>query len=73
MVTLPCEHCQGVVKDVASTLNALIQPCSSMALFVDWDGKRLSPAVIYSVDKSNVEFLGMLRQVVSTGHAYRER
>tara|TARA_R110002003_G_scaffold207_1_gene15956 strand:+ start:21863 stop:22051 length:189 start_codon:yes stop_codon:yes gene_type:complete len=58
-----------MVENVASTLNALIQPCSSMALFVDWDGKRLSTAIIYSVDKSNVEFLGMLRQVVSTGHS----
>jgi hypothetical protein len=36
-----------------------------MAFLVDSNGKGLATTIIYCIDKSNVEFVGMFRKVVS--------
>ena len=41
-----------------------------MGFFGDWDGVGLTAAIIYGVDQGDVEFRGVLREVVRTGHAY---
>jgi hypothetical protein len=65
MMALSRKHCHGVMENVASTLNTLVQPVSSMALLVDSNRKRLASTVIYCVDEGNVKLVGMFRKVVS--------
>jgi hypothetical protein len=66
MVALSSEHGHSVVEDIASTLNTLIQPVGTMTLFVDSNRKGLSSAVVYRINKSHIEFVGMFRQMMST-------
>lgn len=60
MVILSREHSHGVVEDVASTLNTLIQPCGPMLFFIKRDRESLASAVIHCIDDSNVKFVGVL-------------
>ena len=66
MISLSREHGHSVVENVAPSLNSLVQPLSSMALFVDSNRERLTSAVIYCIDESNVKLVWMFRQVMST-------
>ena len=66
MVILPCEHGHGMVENVASTLHTLIQPCRPMFLLIKRNRESLTTTVIYRIDNGNVEFVGVLRQVVRT-------
>lgn len=66
VVALSCEHGHGVVEDVTSTLDTLVEPCGAMTLLVDVNGKGLASTVIYRIDECHVEFVGVLREMVST-------
>jgi hypothetical protein len=68
-MALAREHSHSVVENIAATLNTLIQPGSSMTLLVDWNRESLTSAVVYCIDYGYVEFLRMLRQMVSTRHS----
>jgi len=65
-MALPSEHSHGVVENIASTLNTLVEPAGSMALFVDWDRERLSSAVVDRIDECNVELVRVLSEVMGT-------
>jgi hypothetical protein len=65
-MTLSCEHSHGMVENVASTLDTLVEPTGSMALFVNWDRERLSSAVIDRIDKCNVELVRVFSKVMGT-------
>jgi len=66
MMPLSRKHGQSVVENITSTLHTLIEPRSAMSFFVDWNRKRLSTTIIHRIDQSNMELLGVLRQVVCT-------
>lgn len=65
-MALPCEHSHGVMENIASTLDALVEPAGSMALFVDCDRERLSSAVVDSIDECNVELVRVFSEVMGT-------
>jgi hypothetical protein len=68
-MALAREHGHCVVEDVASALNALVQPRSSMSLLIDWNRKGLTSAVINCINDGDVEFIRVLRQMMSTRHS----
>jgi hypothetical protein len=70
MMSLSRKHSQGVVKDVASALNTLVQPRGAMALLVNRNRKGLASAVIHGIVDCNIEFFWVLRQMVRARHAY---
>ena len=65
-MALPGEHSHGVMKNVASTLDTLVEPAGSMALFVDWNRERLSSAVVDRIHECNIELVRMFSQVMGT-------
>lgn len=67
--TLSSEHGQGVMKDVTSTLNTLVEPTGAMPLLVNGHREGLTATVIHGLDQSDVEFVGMLGEMVSGGHS----
>ena len=66
MMPLPREHSHSVMKDIASTLDSLVEPLGSMAFFVNLNRKSLAATVVYRFNKSNIELVWMLRQVMGT-------
>jgi hypothetical protein len=66
MMTLSRKHSHGMVEDITSTLYTLIQPRSSMALFIDWNRKSLATTVVDGINNSNIKLVRMLRQVMRT-------
>jgi hypothetical protein len=66
---LPCKHRQSVMEDIASTLNALIHPAGAKPILIQRNAECLSTAIIDCVDDGYVELVGVLSQMVSTGHA----
>lgn len=70
MMTLSGKHCEGVVEDIAATLDALIEPICTMLFFVDWNGISLTAAVVDCIDKRYIELVWVLDEMVGTGHAY---
>lgn len=69
---LASKHRHGVVEDVASTLDSLIQPACSVSFLVEWDGEGLAPAVIFGVDDRDLELVWMLGKVVGARHALKD-
>ena len=69
MVPLTREHRHGMMEDVATTLNALVQPTGSMLFFVNRDGECLSTAIVHGIDDGHIEFVRMLGEVLSAGHS----
>jgi hypothetical protein len=63
-VALSCEHGHGMMKDVTSTLDTLVQPAGSMAFFVEWNRESLSSAVVDCINKSYIEFVWVLSKVM---------
>jgi hypothetical protein len=64
VISLTSEHGHRVVKDITSTLHALVHPTGSMALFVNWDRESLSTTIIHSIDKCYIEFVRMVREMM---------
>lgn len=60
IITLSCEHSHCMMKDVATTLNPLIEPAGSMLVFVDGYGECLSSTIVDGFDKSDIELFGVL-------------
>jgi hypothetical protein len=60
------EHCHGVVKDIGSSLNTLIQPTGTVFVLVDGDGEGLTSAVVDSINESDIELLRTLCEMMST-------
>jgi hypothetical protein len=58
-----------MVEYGASTLYTLIQPACTVFVFVDRDGEGLATTVADTVDQGNVEFVGVLGEVVGAGHS----
>ena len=65
-MALPCEHGHGMMEDVASTLNTLVEPTGSMSFFVDRNREGLPSTVIDGVDEGNIKSIAVLSQVVGT-------
>ena len=68
-MTLSCEHGHGMVEDIAATLDTLVKPACSIPVLLDGDRECLATTVVHSVDECYLEFLGVLREVICTGHA----
>ena len=69
MMPLAGEHRHGMMKDVATTLDALVQPTSSMLFFVNRDGECLSTTIIHGIDDGDIEFVWMLGEMLGAGHS----
>jgi len=69
-MVLSCKHSHRMVVDEAPTLNALVQPMSTMSVLVYGNGKRLSTTIVDSIDESHVEFVRVFCEVVRARHAY---
>ena len=63
------EHRHGMMEDVATTLNALVQPTGSVLLFVNRDRECLSTTIVDGINDGHIELLWMLGQVLGTGHS----
>jgi hypothetical protein len=50
VVTLPCKHGHGVVKNGTSTLHTLIQPTRAILFLINRDRESLATTVVYAID-----------------------
>lgn len=60
MISLACEHCHGVMENIAPSLHSLIEPACPMSFLVEWYSESLSTAVIHGIDQVDFEFVGVL-------------
>lgn len=67
----PRKHSHTMMINKTPTLNPLIEPPSSKSLFINRNRECLAAAAVSRVNERNVEFIGMLGEVVCTGHAYQ--
>jgi hypothetical protein len=72
MVSLASKHSHRVMENVRATLNTLVQPTGAIFVLVDGDTVCLTTTVVYSINERNVEFVGLLGEVVSAAHACYE-
>ena len=71
MMPLTREHGHGMVEDIATALNALVQPTGSMLLFINRNRECLATTIIDCVDDSHIKFLWMLGKMLGAGHPWR--
>jgi hypothetical protein len=69
-MALSREHCHRVMKDVAATLHTLVEPTGLVLLSIYWNRECLATAIVLGVNDCDIKFLGVLRQMMSTGHSY---
>ena len=62
-----------MMKDIATALNALVEPAGLVFLFINGDRECLPSTVVNCIDDSHVEFLRTLSKMVCARHSYMIR
>lgn len=56
---------------VCSPLNTLVHPRTTVPLLIDRDTEGLTTAIVLSIDERDIISLGVLRELLGTGHSCR--
>lgn len=59
------------LSPVCSPLNTLIHPRTTVPLLIDGNTEGLTTAIVLSIDERDIISLGVLRELLGTGHSCR--